>query len=140
MKKSKLLTMCLVAVTGTMLWAAPSVSHEEGIYKNDCAQCHGAKAEGVVLDRSKNKKVVKKVKGVGTYIINKANHYGPALNNMSQKEISEKLTSFRKKSDFMTHPYHSVMRENLKNIETKEGKISDDKMAAYIQKTFSAAK
>ena len=32
------------------------------------------------------------------------------------------------------------MKENLNTIESQEGKISDENMAAYIHKTFSAAK
>lgn len=140
MKKSKLLMVWLVAVTSTMLWAAPVASHEEGVYKNNCAQCHGAKAEGVVRIKSKDQIVVKKIEGVGTCITNKANYYGPALKQLSQKEISEKLTTFRKKSDFKKYPLHSIMAENLKTIESKEGKISDKKMAAYIHKRFGTAK
>ncbi len=67
----------------------------------------------------------------------KTNIYGPALNKLSKEEIVAKLMDLRNKG-FDTKSYHSVMKNNLKTIEAREGKISDEKMAEYIYSTFGA--
>ena len=67
----------------------------------------------------------------------KSNIYGPPLNTYSKDELYHKLMDLRSK-DFDSNSYHSVMRKNLKVIEEREGKISDEKMAEYIFTTFGS--
>ncbi|MDX1295586.1 MAG: hypothetical protein R3302_04930, partial [Sulfurimonadaceae bacterium] len=63
------------------------------------------------------------------------NIHGPALKYFSQEELHQKMIDLRDKG-FDAQSYHSVMRQNLKTIEAREGMISDEKMAEYITTTF----
>jgi len=57
---------------------------------------------------------------------------------MSKEDLFDKLKDLRSK-DFDSKSYHSVMQKNLKKIEEREGKISDEKMADYIYTTFGSS-
>lgn len=105
------------------------------IYKNNCAACHGEKADGV--------KKLKGASGITTKqraaldVASKGQAYvcGVALNTFTEKELVHKLQDIRSKN-FDGKSYHAVMNRNLKKVEEREGQITDEKMAKYIDTTF----
>lgn len=111
-------------------WESPSM-----IYKNNCAACHGEKADGV--------KKLKTQSGITTQqraaldVASKGQAYvcGVSLNTLTQEELVRKLKDIRSKN-FDGKSYHAVMNRNMKKIEEREGKVTDEKMANYIYTTF----
>jgi cytochrome c553 len=107
------------------------------IYKARCANCHGVKANGVPKLKEQSETNAEEAAAKGISSQEKANIYGPPLSNMSKDDLINKLKDLRNK-DFDSKSSHSVMQKNLKHIEEREGKVSDEKMAEYIYTTFGA--
>ncbi len=108
------------------------------IYKNRCANCHGLKANGVPKLKEQSGTTAKEASAQGISSQEKENIYGPPLTTMSQEDLLLKLKDLRNK-DFDSKSAHSVMQKNLKHVEEREGKISDEKMADYIYTTFGSS-
>jgi cytochrome c553 len=133
MKMMKISALLLVAGAGLCMAQTPAKMGE--IYKHRCANCHGEKADGVSM--------LKEMPGVksetaamrGTTSQEQPNIHGPALKHLSLETLQAKLIDFRSKG-FDVQSVHSVMRNNLKTIEEREGDIDDAAMAAYIYNTF----
>ena len=107
------------------------------IYKARCANCHGVKANGVPKLKEQSETNAEEAAAKGISSQEMANIYGPPLSNMSKDDLINKLKDLRNK-DFDSKSSHSVMQKNLKHIEEREGKVSDEKMAEYIYTTFGA--
>lgn len=105
------------------------------IYKNNCAACHGERADGIPKLKGQPGITAKQAAALGVASQGKANICGLPLDTLSQEELVRKLNDIRNK-DFDSKSYHSVMRKNLKKIEEREGKVTDEKMAKYIYTTF----
>jgi len=134
MKKNNIVAVYLAVVASTTLWATPVAD----IYKNRCANCHGDKANGVSKLAPKQESLeVKEAASKGISTGSTLNANGIPLNHLTQEDLLEKLINLRKADDGVD-TMHSVMRKNLKTIETREGKISDKEMAEYIYNTFGA--
>lgn len=132
MQKQRILMACMVMATSSTLWAN-SVAE---IYKKRCANCHGDKADGISKLAPKQKDMkVSEMAGAGVVSGTTTNAYGTPLNNFTQEELLTKLKNLRKE-DSELGAKHTVMRENLKTIEARDGKVSDEKMAKYIYMTF----
>ncbi len=115
--------------------AAQTTQKMGDIYVNRCANCHGATANGIPQIKEKAGVKSEEAGSHGIASQKKTNIYGPALNALTKEEIVDKLIDLRSKG-FESHSYDSVMKGNLKNIEEREGKVSDEKMAEYIYNTF----
>jgi len=135
MKTRGLLIAGLSSLLMSSVCVAKILETPSMIYKNRCANCHGLKADGVPKLKEQSGTTVKEAAAQGTSSQEKVNIYGPALNAMSQEDLLTKLKDFRNK-DFDSKSVHSVMQKNLKQVEDREGKISDEKMADYIYTTF----
>jgi hypothetical protein len=135
MKKSRMLMIGLAALTVSSFSFAQTVEEMGEIYKNRCANCHGASADGVPKIEEMPGVKPGEADASGIASQEKTNIHGPALNQYSQEELLKKLMDLRSKG-FETDTYHSVMRYNLKTIEAREGKIYDEKMAEYISTNF----
>ncbi|OHD89216.1 c-type cytochrome [Sulfuricurvum sp. RIFCSPLOWO2_12_FULL_43_24] len=135
MKTRGLLMIGLASLLMTNVYAAKTANKMGNIYKERCANCHGIKANGVPKLKEQAGTTVEEATAQGTSSQEKSNIYGPPLNVYTQDEVYRKLMDLRSK-DFDSQSYHSVMRKNLKVIEDREGKISDEKMAEYIFTTF----
>lgn len=133
MKKSRLLMAGLASLIVTSFCAADTSMAD--IYKHRCANCHGTSANGVPKLEPKPGVTPNTANAQGMASEAQANIYGPPLNHLSKEEILHKLKDFRNKG-FDAESYHSVMRENLKTIEAREGKVADEEMAEYISTTF----
>ena len=134
MRKNVVVTVCLTMVASTTLWATPVAD----IYKHRCANCHGDQANGVSKLTPKQEKLkVEEMAGAGVASSPDVNTNGIPLNHLSQEDLLEKLKNLRKEEDGVSTK-HSVMRQNLKMIEAREGKMSDEEMAEYIYTTFGA--
>lgn len=128
---------CIVSVVGSSMWAATPVTSTAQMYKTRCANCHGDKADGVSKVGKRDQGTVSKMAGSGVVSAKNENYYGSPLNHLSGDELFEKLQDLRKQ-DFDAKSPHSAMRENLKVIEKRNGKVSDRDMATYIYETFGA--
>jgi len=115
-------------------WEAPSM-----IYKNRCANCHGLKADGIPKLKEQSGITAQQAAALGVASHGKADIQGPALNAFNEEDLVAKLKHIRSR-DFDSESYHSVMRKNMKKIEDREGKITDQKMAKYIFTTFGPGK
>jgi len=133
MQKKLIVTACLaVMATSSTLLATP-VSE---VYKNRCANCHGDKADGLSKIASKQEDMkVSEMAGAGIASGPNLETHGIPLKNFSEEELLSKLKNLRK-DESEIGVKHTVMRENLKTIEKREGKFSDEEMAAYIYSTF----
>ncbi|MBU1643248.1 hypothetical protein KKE54_07790 [bacterium] len=138
MKTSDLSMTALLFMLLAPLCFAQTVSDMGSIYTDRCANCHGVTANGVPKIEEQPGVKAEEADANGMASQEKTNIYGPALNKLSKDEIVAKLMDLRSKG-FDTESYHSVMKNNLKTIEVREGKISDEKMAEYIYSTFGAA-
>ena len=117
-------------------FCAASTTEDMGkIYENRCANCHGVNADGVPKIKEKHGVQVDKAAEHGIASQEKTNIYGPPLSNLSKEELLLKLVDLRNK-DFDSKSFHSIMQKNLKEVEAREGKISDEAMAEYISETF----
>lgn len=135
MKQRGLLMIGLASLMMTGYCSAKSIESPAMTYKHRCANCHGEKANGVPKLKEQPGITAEQAAAIGTSSQEKGNIYGPPLNAMSKDELLAKLKDLRNK-DFDSKSVHSVMQKNLKKIEEREGKISDEKMAEYISKTF----
>ncbi len=132
-----LLMIGLASLLMSNVYGAKTVNKMDKIYKERCANCHGIKANGVPKLHEQAGTTVEEAAAKGTASQEKNNIYGPPLNVYTKDELYHKLMDLRNK-DFDSGTYHSVMRKNLKVIEDREGKISDEKMAEYIVTTFGS--
>jgi cytochrome c553 len=132
-----LLMIGLASLLMTNVYGAKPVKKMGDIYKARCSNCHGIKANGVPKLKEQSEMTVEEASAQGTASQEKNNIYGPPLTVYTKDEIYHKLMDLRSK-DFDSESYHSIMRKNLKLIEDREGKISDEKMAEYIFTTFGS--
>ena len=137
MKTRGLVWIALVSMAVSSVCVAKTTDKTGEIYKNRCANCHGVKANGVPKLKEQPGMSAEEAAATGTSSQEKGNIYGPPLSTFSKEELVNKLKDLRNK-DFDAKSYHSIMRQNLKNIEEREGKVSDEKMAEYIYTHFSA--
>ena len=135
MKTRGLFIIGLASLLMSNVCAAKTIQKTDEIYKARCANCHGIKADGVPKLKEQQGTSAGEAAAQGIASQEKINIYGPPLNVYNKDELYRKLIDLRSK-DFDSTSYHSVMRKNLKLIEDREGKISDEKMAEYIVKTF----
>jgi len=138
MKTRGLLVIGLTSLLMSNVYAAKTTQTMGDIYKARCANCHGVKANGVPKLKEQSGVTVEEAAAQGNASQEKGNIYGPPLSTMSREDLLDKLKDLRSK-DFDSKSYHSVMQKNLKKIEEREGKISDDKMADYIYTTFGSS-
>lgn len=134
MRREGLLLAALGILAASSLYAQ-SPAHMGKIYESRCANCHGAKADGVPKLEEMPGVSAETADAHGMASQEKANIYGPPLNRLSEESLQRKLMDFRSKG-FESDSYHSVMRTNLKTIENREGDVDDAAMAAYIYNTF----
>lgn len=139
MKTRELLMVGLASLMMSSYCSAKVLETPSMIYKNRCANCHGIKANGVPKLKEQPGLTAEQAAALGVASQEKGDIYGPPLNTLSQDELVQKLKDLRNK-DFDSKSYHSVMQKNLKKVEEREGKISDDKMAGYIFTTFGSGK
>ena len=135
MKKASLFMIGIASLVVSNVCSAQTTQEMGDIYVNRCANCHGVTANGVPQLKEKPGVKSEEAGAHGIASQKKTNIYGPALNALTVDEIVTKLVDLRSKG-FKSHSYGSVMKGNLKNIEEREGKISDEKMAEYIYNTF----
>lgn len=135
MKTRGLLVLALASLLMSNFCAAKTTNKMGDIYKDRCSNCHGIKANGVPKLKEQSGVSVEEAAAHGMASQEKGNIYGPPLNVYTKDEIYKKLLDLRSK-DFDSASYHSIMQKNLKKIEEREGKISDEKMAEYISTTF----
>ena len=136
MKTRSLLMIALASLLVSNVYGANKTLNKMGnIYKERCANCHGVQANGVPKLKEQSGTSVEEAAAQGMASQEKNNIYGPPLNVYTKEELYHKLMDLRSK-DFDSNSYHSVMRKNLKHIEEREGKLSDEKMAEYIFTTF----
>jgi len=135
MKTNKLLIAGLMSLSVSNICLAEMTDIMGEIYDIRCANCHGVTANGVpkMEEQYGIKADIADHQGVASE--EKINIYGPPLRYYSEDELIYKLKDLRNK-DFDAESSHSVMQENLKKIEEREGRISDKKMAQYIYNTF----
>ena len=138
MKARELLIVGFVSLLMSSYCAAKILETPSMIYKNRCANCHGLKANGVPKLKEQSGTTAKEAASQGLASQEKENIYGPPLTTMSQEDLLLKLKDLRNK-DFDSKSAHSVMQKNLKHVEEREGKISDEKMADYIYTTFGSS-
>lgn len=105
------------------------------IYKNNCAGCHGVKADGV--KKLKGQLGITTKQRAALDVVSHGRNYvcGVPLDTLSEEDLVRKLGDIRNKN-FDGKSYHAVMQRNMKKIEEREGKITDEKMAKYIFTTF----
>ncbi len=137
MKTRDLLTVGIASLLLSSFCSAKTLETPSMIYKNRCANCHGLKANGVPKLKEQSGTSVEEAAAQGMASQEKADIYGPPLNALSKEELVAKLKDLRNK-DFDSKSAHSVMQKNLKKVEEREGKISDEKMADYIFTTFGS--
>lgn len=139
MKTHGLLMIGLASLMMSSFCSAKSIEAPSMTYKHRCANCHGVKANGVPKLKEQAGMSAEQAAASGTSSQDKGDIYGPPLNTMSQEDLVQKLKDLRNK-DFDSKSYHSVMQKNLKKIEEREGKLTDERMAEYIYTTFGAGK
>ncbi len=137
MKTRGLLLFGLASLVMSSFCAASTTEEMAEIYKARCANCHGVNADGVPKIKEKAGVKAEDAASHGMASQEKGNIYGPPLAVLSQEELVQKLMDLKNK-DFDSKSYHSVMQKNLEKIESREGEISDEKMAEYIYNTFGA--
>lgn len=137
MKTRGFLIVGLASLVMSSYCSAKILETPSMIYKNRCANCHGAKANGVPKLKEQPGITAQQAAALGVASQNKGDIYGPPLNTMSKEDLVGKLKDLRNK-DFDSKSYHSVMQKNLKHTEDREGKITDEKMAEYIYTTFGS--
>ncbi len=115
--------------------AAKDLESPSTIYKNNCANCHGMKADGVKQLKGQPGITAKQVAALGVASHGKANICGVPLNTLTEEDLVRKLSDIRNKN-FDGKSYHAVMHRNMKKVEEREGEITDEKMAKYIFTTF----
>lgn len=135
MKTRGLFVIGLASLLMSSFCSAKTLETPSMIYKNRCANCHGIKANGVPKLKEQPGTSVEEAAAQGMASQEKADIYGPPLAALSKEELVAKLKDLRNK-DFDSKSAHSVMQKNLKKVEEREGKISDEKMAEYIFTTF----
>lgn len=135
MKTNGLLMIGMVSLLASSFCTAQTMEEMGKIYTERCANCHGVTANGVPKITTEPGVKAEEAGAAGVASQEKANIYGPALNTLSKEDIAAKLLDLRSKG-FESQSYHSVMKGNLKTIEAREGKISDEAMAEYIYNTF----
>jgi len=135
MKKRGLFVIGLASLLMSGFCSAKTIETPSMIYKNRCANCHGIKANGVPKLKEQPGTSVEEAAAHGMASQEKGDIYGPPLNTLTQEELVMKLKDLRNK-DFDSKSSHSVMQKNLKKVEEREGKFSDEKMAEYISTTF----
>lgn len=135
MKTRELLVIGFASLLLSSYCSAKELETPSMIYKNNCAACHGERADGI--------KKLTGVSGITTKqraaldVASKGQAYvcGVPLNTLTQAELVRKLKDIRKKN-FDGKSYHAVMNRNMKKVEEREGKVTDEKMANYIYTTF----
>lgn len=135
MKTRGLFVVGLASLLMSSFCSAKTIETPSMIYKNRCANCHGLKANGVPKLKEQPGTSVSEAAAQGMASQEKADIYGPPLTTLSKEELVTKLKDLRNK-DFDSKSSHSVMQKNLKKVEEREGKFSDEKMADYIVTTF----
>jgi cytochrome c553 len=135
MKTRGLFVIGLASLLMSSFCSAKTLETPSMIYKNRCANCHGLKANGVPKLKEQPGTSVSEAAAQGMASQEKADIYGPPLTTLSKEELVAKLKDLRNK-DFDSKSSHSVMQKNLKKVEEREGKFSDEKMADYIVTTF----
>lgn len=137
MKMGKFLMVALASLAAAGMCDAASMSDMGKIYKSRCANCHGVKADGVPKLKEREGVNPETANASGMASQKKLDIYGPPLKSLGRQELVSKLKDLRNKDfDSMSASKHSVMRDNLKKVEERDGKINDEKMAEYISKTF----
>ena len=137
MKTRGLLVIGIASLLMSNFCYAKTTQNMGDVYKARCANCHGVKANGVPKLKEQSGTSVEEAASKGVASQEKVNIYGPPLSTMSKEDLVNKLKDLRNK-DFDSKSAHSVMQKNLKHVEEREGKISDEKMADYIYTTFSS--
>jgi len=147
MNKSKVMIGYLVSVISTSLMAAPSTPAKPStrsapatpsmttLYQDRCANCHGEKANGVPKLKISKDIDVKDMAGAGVASGKENKVHGSPLNHLSEEDLLHKIQNLRS-DDHEASVATATMRENLKKIEKRYGKILDEKMAEYIYETF----
>ncbi|MDD5052664.1 MAG: hypothetical protein PHO27_08035 [Sulfuricurvum sp.] len=135
MKTRGLFVIGLASMLMSSFCSAKTLETPSMIYKHRCANCHGVKADGVPKLKEQPGTSVEEAAAQGMSSQEKADIYGPPLTTLSKEELVAKLKDLRNK-DFDSKSAHSVMQKNLKKVEEREGKFSDEKMADYIVTTF----
>lgn len=115
MIKKLLFSIALFALMATPSVVAKQYSVAQ-IYDQMCASCHGEQAEG-----NPEKK-------------------GPALNDMSQKELSYTLFELVGNGSQSSGTGHDIMEHNQKKIMEKGMNYHPDDMALYIYSSFGPGK
>lgn len=135
MKTRNLLVIGLASVLVSSYCSAKDLEAPSMIYKNNCASCHGVKADGV--KKLKGHEGITTKQRAALDVASKGQAYvcGVALDTLTQEELVRKLQDIRNKN-FDGKSYHAVMNRNMKKVEEREGKITDEKMANYIYTTF----
>ena len=131
MKVQELIMVAAVSLLIPNVCVAKTPQKMSEIYQARCANCHGIKADGVPKLKEQSEMSVAQAAAQGVASQEKINIFGPPLNTIAKEELTQKLKNLRNK-DFDNQSYHSEMRKNLKKIEEREGKISDEEMANYI--------
>ncbi len=134
MKRQKWMAWMLPLALSTFAMAQTPAEMGE-VYQSRCAKCHGVKADGVSMMKEMPGVKPEKAEMLGVSSQQQPNVHGPALDHLGKEELHRKLIDFRAKG-FDVDSYHSVMRDNLKTIEAREGDIDDAAMASYIYNTF----
>ncbi|BDY12539.1 c-type cytochrome [Hydrogenimonas cancrithermarum] len=135
MKRIGLVTTVLASVAAMTLSASGDIKDAASLYKERCANCHGVKANGVPKIKVSPGIEPHEADAKGIASEEKLDIYGPPLNHYTKDELLKKLFYLRH-DDFDSGSSHSIMRKNLKEIEKREGAISDEQMADYIYNTF----
>lgn len=135
MKTRDLLVIGLVSMLMSSYSSAKDLESPSMIYKNNCASCHGEKADGV--KKLKEHQGITTSQRVALDVASQGQAYvcGVPLDTLTQKDLVRKLGDIRNKN-FDGKSYHAVMNRNMKKVEEREGKITDEKMAKYIYTTF----
>jgi len=138
MKTRGLLVIGIASLLMSNFCFAKTTENMGEVYKARCANCHGVKANGVPKLKEQSGTTAEEAAAKGMASQEKVNIYGPPLSTMSKEDLVTKLKDLRNK-DFDSKSVHSVMQKNLKHVEEREGKISDEKMADYISTTFGSS-
>ncbi|MDD5211255.1 MAG: c-type cytochrome [Sulfuricurvum sp.] len=135
MKTRNLLVIGFASLLIGSYCSAKDLEAPSMIYKNNCANCHGVKADGVPKLKGHSGITAKQAAALGVASQGKTDVCGVALNALNEEELVRKLQDIRNKN-FDGKSYHAVMNRNMKKVEEREGKITDEKMAKYIYTTF----
>lgn len=135
MKTREFLVIGFISLLISSYCSAKDLETSSMIYKNNCASCHGMKADGVKKLKGQSGITAKQRAALDVASKGQAYACGVPLNTLSEEELVRKLQDIRNKN-FDGKSYHAVMNRNLKKSEEREGKITDEKMAKYIYTTF----